>query len=130
MNFIIDKVVQVNKSNHKMSDSEPLEEWLFQTWLFYRAFVFEFPISYDDPELNEMFGRIEDWRYKFVKSCIARVIYYRRTPGKDQTYVGCPLTYIRDIAFLRKHYPHARFVITVRDPREALPSLIDYLTKI
>ena len=52
VNFILDKVVQVNKSNHKMSDSEPLEEWLFQTWTYHRAMVFEFQSSDDDPTLR------------------------------------------------------------------------------
>jgi hypothetical protein len=52
VNFILDKVVQVNKSNHKMSDSEPLEEWLFQTWTYHRAMVFEFPSSDDDQTLR------------------------------------------------------------------------------
>ena len=30
----------------------------------------------------------------------------------------------------RKHFPYARLVVTVRDPRESWPSMIDYLTTV
>jgi hypothetical protein len=31
---------------------------------------------------------------------------------------------------LRKHFPYARFVVAVRDPKQAYPSTIDYVTNV
>jgi hypothetical protein len=66
---------------------------------------------------------------EYIKACLVCAIYYNRT-AKDKTYIGCPLSLIANVPLLRKHFPYARLVITVRDPREAWPSMIDYLSKV
>ena len=89
-----------------------------------------FPILVEHRQFCIEANAFDDWQMEWVKACLARVIYFRRDWAKEQTYVGCPLNFIADVPLTRKHFPHARFVVTVRDPREAWPSMIDYLTNV
>ena len=130
VDFVLNKIVPANQKNHKLTATEPLEESIFLSLAFLRTPIFTFSSLMEYRELSEAANNFDDWQMRFVKQCLIRVIYFRRTPGKQQTYIGCPLNFCADISITRKHFPHARFVITVRDPKESFPSIMDYVTMV
>jgi hypothetical protein len=66
--------------------------------------------------------KFQDYHFERIKGVIARNIYYRGKPG--DVYVGCPNTFCIDPGMIRKHFPHAKLIINIRDPKEALPSFV------
>ena len=130
VDFILNTVLRVNQKNHKMTATEPLEESIFLILCFFRSPIFTFSSLMECRELSERGSNFDDWQMRFVRQCMVRVIYFRRTPGKQQTYIGCPLNFCANMEITRKHFPHARFVVTVRDPKESFPSIMDYVTMV
>lgn len=114
---LIISVSNFNQKNHPVSETEDLEE---QTLLIHTFFsellAYLFPCLSEVESMLLTAQEFEDWHLDFIKRGIARVIYFRRN-AQTTTYVGCSTTLLADMPLLRKHFPHARFVMAVRDPR-------------
>mmetsp|Transcript_25421 Transcript_25421/g.73329 ORF Transcript_25421/g.73329 Transcript_25421/m.73329 type:complete len:424 (-) Transcript_25421:73-1344(-) len=77
-------------------------------------------IEFDSQLPQETKGAI----FQYYASCIKRHLYAH---GGSRTYVAKNPTFNRRIRWLQASFPDARFVMMVRPPEEAVPSLVSYI---
>ena len=84
INFLLQNLLNLNQKNHKITQKEPLEEQLFLFYTFHHElFGFMFPILVENRKFCEEANAFDDWQMEQIKACLARVIYFRRTWGKE-----------------------------------------------
>ena len=123
--FFFRSVVQGDTANHQMGIDEELEEHL----LLHHLAVGDawagclFPRLSEDKEFLRKSAKFERYQIEFVKRCIVRNIYWRG--AADKIYVGGPICFAGCADLVRKVMPKAQLVISVRDPKQSFPSLVD-----
>ena len=120
-----------NNKNHRTDQAEELEEQLFMIHQLAGDLMggFLFPVLSLDTKFCEESLKFKDYHFEYVKKCMARIIYFRGSNEKT-VYVGCPVSFTADMHMLRKHFPYAKFIVSVRDPRKSWPSMIDFITSV
>lgn len=123
----------VSSANHRMGVRDPLEEdlWLLHLGGCHGIADSVFPSLADAPDFFERLRARDQSQLSFVRRCLARRLYRRRTPapGAKTYYVGCPLSFASmDPRVLKASFPEATWIICSRSPDEAMPSFADLLS--
>lgn len=119
-------------AEHAFNVSSPLEE---QLWLIHLAcsedMIDVFPDILDEPALFRELIKYSPQKARFIKKCMARVIYRQSMLNKRRAdrsvYVGRPLLFgVWNEDFL-KEFPGAKVIICNRDPERAIGSYANLL---
>eukprot|EP00419_Tripos_fusus_P003518 CAMPEP_0172670212 /NCGR_PEP_ID=MMETSP1074-20121228/10162_1 /TAXON_ID=2916 /ORGANISM="Ceratium fusus, Strain PA161109" /LENGTH=408 /DNA_ID=CAMNT_0013487093 /DNA_START=26 /DNA_END=1252 /DNA_ORIENTATION=+ len=105
------------------------DEWLMTHIGAAQLLAFLFPLCLD------VLGPVIEWEEQlppqtkaailsYYTKCIQRHLYAH---GGSLTYVAKNPTFNRRIRWVQKAFPDARFIVMIRTPSEAVPSLVSYI---
>lgn len=124
-------IVNYSTKNHAFNINEEIEEHF---WLLHHSIIYELAIIFptlfiDCPEIFENASHFKEDDFEFIKACIQRIVFEQNREQK-KIYIAKPLFFTKDYALLKRHFPQAKFVVSVRNPIKAISSHIALLSTI